>query len=265
MFSTIKRNFLTAFGKNILLSINSSPAREQPPRRENRYFVLSTDWEKLSLLITLRILVSISTRSKTKTHFSIWGLNGVRPRGPESAGPGSGSGTGRILPQWGPATGAGIRGCEVAIQFTVHMPQWGPATGAGISANATSANPPRWSRLNGVRPRGPESVDGFAHGEQAVVEGLNGVRPRGPESAPRLPRRPDRGRRRASMGSGHGGRNQRGRRDDPRRAVPASMGSGHGGRNQMVAVDGEQMATVPQWGPATGAGISSCGATRGGC
>ncbi len=58
------------------------------------------------------------------------------------------------------------------------------------------------------------------------------------------------------MGSGHGGRNQRGPRN--RGTAPsrhASMGSGHGGRNQSSCASRCACNRVPQWGPATGAGI----------
>ncbi|MGH3981884.1 MAG: hypothetical protein ACRDST_04110, partial [Pseudonocardiaceae bacterium] len=64
----------------------------------------------------------------------------------------------------------------------------------------------------------------------------------------------------ASMGSGHGDRNQNAAACGfVARPPPASMGSGHGDRNQNV-IDVEKLAnTPPQWGPATGAGISRSG------
>ncbi len=68
-----------------------------------------------------------------------------------------------------------------ALQELVKQPQWGPAARAGI----------RWQidavaivkiRLNGVRPRGPESADYLVPEYKTCESGLNGVRPRGPES-----------------------------------------------------------------------------------
>ena len=60
------------------------------------------------------------------------------------------------------------------------------------------------------------------------------------------------------MGSGREGRNQEDRAVVGPVAVLASMGSGHEGRNQLGDGTGQNLLGIlPQWGPATRAGISA--------
>ncbi len=114
------------------------------------------------------------------------------------------------MPQWGPATRAGIRAhARADVKVTEKVPQWGPATRAGIRQRNPSRGQHWKTCLNGVRPQGPES-------------GVRGAA--------------SRHRRHASMGSGHNGRTQLlYAMDANSSAHAASMGSGHKGRNQSTS------------------------------
>ncbi len=109
-----------------------------------------------------------------------------------------------FLPQWGPAARAGISDfLKGWVEAGRLAPQWGPAARAGISPTIASSGR-HSSCLNGVRPRGPESVtftfrgcavyepqwgpaaragiSNYGTTRNAQTHSLNGVRPRGPES-----------------------------------------------------------------------------------
>ncbi len=190
-------------------------------------------------------------------------------------------------PQWGPATRAGISerqpvidGEQVASMGSGHEGRNQPggaflsgevrpaSMGSGHEGRNQSRMPTlpadsAYRRLNGVRPRGPESDGrdaeirasadrtsmGSGHegrnqvagdrGRRRWVGGLNGVRPRGPES----------------VHEPH---------EVPVPVADASMGSGHEGRNQgnELGMEPDEVLRLPQWGPATRAGISGRTACR---
>jgi hypothetical protein len=60
-------------------------------------------------------------------------------------------------PQWCPATRTGIRDLPPVHTSIATPPQWCPATGTGISSTSLRRSSCR-SRLNGVRPLGPETA-----------------------------------------------------------------------------------------------------------
>ena len=66
-------------------------------------------------------------------------LNGVRPWGPESDHNSRVTSVRDVMPQWGPALGAGIRRSAPKPSPRDSPPQWGPALGAGISRWSGSA------------------------------------------------------------------------------------------------------------------------------
>ncbi len=233
-------------------------------------------------------------------------LNGVRSRRPESVagiaqstervGASMGSGHGdrnqirtaarpveADLPQWGPVTETGISGrtrmrrvswVVVASMGSGHgdrnqvglavvnptgmfLPQWGPVTETGIRRSRGWWQAPRVPGLNGVRSRRPESAlaaDAHRHHHAASMGSGHGDRNQR-RHAPLPPLPVD-----ASMGSGHGDRNQASGRSEEGSYVGVSMGSGHGDRNQLRReLRAAAVPIQPQWGPVTETGIRARG------
>ncbi len=179
----------------------------------------------------------------------------VRPRRPESACDGLAVRGRKVKPQWGPATKAGIRVSELRRRDVDVPPQWGPVTKAGISGPTSADSIP----CSSMPQWGPATKAGISvcrrDAAHAGRGGLNGVRPRRPESGHQIsspdqhtpglngvrPRRPESGV--FSVSTTEGPLPQWG---------PATKAGISGWRRRSWS---GRTCTAPQWGPATKAGI----------